>query len=238
MRGQSFRLGRLGAFGLAVMASAATARAAVYNDTTNDALDGGGNPHLEITSVEVTNDASNLTFTVNLAGNPTSPDWGKYLIGIDTVAGGITNSNGWGKPITMSGGMDYFIGSWMDFGTGWEIYHDVSGAWVREHASYDATNPLAPVATTANSITYTMPLAYLNLGDGSTFKFDVWTSGGGGSDSANDASANPSQSITGWTQPYDSGTNVSSFTVVVPEPGAMALLGLAGLATLRRRSRR
>jgi hypothetical protein len=220
---------------LAMMFASGAASAATYPDTTNDGFEGGPNPHLEITSVDVTNDATNLTFNITLAGNPTSPNWGKYLIGIDSVAGGITTGNGWGKPITMSSGMDYFIGSWMDSGTGWEVYHDVSGGWVREHASYDAINPLGPLSTTSNSISYTLPLSYLNLSDGSAFTFDVYTSGGGGGDSANDASANPAQSVTAWNQPYDSGANVSSYTVVVPEPASMAIIGVAGLAMLRRR---
>jgi hypothetical protein len=239
MRGQQFISRVLGMAAVAVLCAAGTASATSYPDTTNDAFEGGPNPHLEITSVDVTNDATNLTFTVNLAGDPTNPNWGKYLIGIDTVAGGITNSDGWGKPITMSSGMDYFVGSWMDSGTGWELYHDNgAGGWNRDHASYDAADPLAPIAATSSSVSYTLPLSYLNLGDGSTFKFDVWTSGGGGSDSANDASANPSQSITGWNEPYDSGTNLSTFTVVVPEPGSMAIFGIAGLSALRRRARR
>jgi hypothetical protein len=173
---------------------------------------------------------------VNLAGNPQTTNWGKYLIGFDTVAGGITSGNPWFRPILMSSGMDYFIGSWVDFGTGWEIYHDTGGAWTLEHATYDAVNPLAPSVVTSSSVSFTIPLAYLNLADGDTFSFDVWTAGSRAHESANDASANPSQSITAWNQPYDSGTHLSSFTVVVPEPASLGLPALAaGAVALRRR---
>ena len=225
-------------FSLGIVLTVGSAQAAVYADTANDAFEGAANPILEITSVEVTNDASNLTFKVNLAGDPTATQWGKYMIGIDSVAGGNTTGNGWGRPISMSSGMDYFVGSWADFGTGWELYHDTSGTWTREHASYDATNPLTPLTITGSSISYTLPLSYLNLTDGSTFAFDVYTAGGGGGDSANDASANPSQSITGWGGPYNSGSNVSTYTVVVPEPAATTALAVAGLAVLARRRNR
>lgn len=227
---------RSGVFVLALAAACGTTSAAVYDDTDTDAFEGAANPILEITSVEVTNDTSNLTFKVNLAGDPTTTNWGKYLIGIDSVAGGNTTGNGWGRPISMSSGMDYFIGSWLDFGSGWELYHDVNGGWVREHATADANNPLTPVGVSSNALTFTMPLSYLNLGEGSTFAFDVYTAGGGGGDSANDASANPSQSVNAWNAPYNSGANVTSYTVTgVPEPTSMALIGVGGLALLRRR---
>ena len=55
-------------------------------------------------------------------------------------------------------------------------------------------------------------------------------------DSAIDALANPNVSVTGWGGPYtsDSTNGVLSYTVV-PAPGAVALLGLAGLMARRRR---
>ena len=74
------------------------------------------------------------------------------MVGIDSVTGGATSGNGWGRPISMSGGMDYWIGSWADSGTGQEVYHYSGSSWTKDRASYDAamTTPreaIVPVAT-------------------------------------------------------------------------------------------
>jgi hypothetical protein len=76
----------------------------------------------------------------------------------------------------------------------------------------------------------------MGLSVGNTFFFDAYSSGGGGGDSAIDALANPNVSVTGWGGPYTSGGSnpIYSYTVV-PAPGAVALLGLAGLMARRRR---
>ena len=217
---------------------AATASAAVIPDATGEEF--SNNAHLDFSSVEVTNDASNLTFKLNLVGNPVATNWGKYMIGIDSAPGGDTgtNGNGWGRPISMSSGMDRWIGSWADFGTGQEVYHYTGSNWVRDRSSSDATDPLPLPVVTADSVSLTVPLALLGLSDGQQIAFDVYSAGGGGNDSANDASGNPNQSISNWPGPYDSGANVSTYTVVVPEPTALALSGIAGLALLSRRLHR
>ena len=52
-----------------------SAQARVYSDASSDLFD-NGLANLDITSVEVTNDASNLTFTVTVRG---FSDWTKFL---------------------------------------------------------------------------------------------------------------------------------------------------------------
>jgi hypothetical protein len=227
---QSFLLAITAAVGLAAPA----AHAVVYPDATGEEF--SGNSNLDISSVEVTNDATNITFTVNLVGDIQATNWGKYMIGVDSIAGGDTAGNGWARPISMSSGMDYWIGSWADFGSGDEVYHWSGSAWVRDHASYDAVNPLTLPNIQQHSTTLVIPLAYLNLNVGDSFKFDVYAAGGGGTDSANDASSNPLQSTSAWSGPYDSGTIVSNYTVV-PEPATLSLAGLAcaGLVLRRRK---
>ena len=232
----SYRNARWAAASVAAgLVFAASASAAVFTDATGEEF--SGSSHLDVSSVEVTNDASNVRFKINLVGNPTSPDWGKYMIGIDAVPGGAGSGNGWGRPISMSSGMDYWIGSWADSGTGQEIYHYTGSAWNRDRASYDATNPLPKPVLDGNSVTLTVPLSLIGQSGGGTFNFDVYTAGGGGGDSANDASSNPSQSISNWPGPYDSGSMVSTYSVVVPEPASLGVLGLAGLGLLIRRRR-
>ena len=56
------------------------AQAATYTDATGDFT--GGPAALDLTSVTVNNDATTLTFTLNLAGDPTPANWYSYFIGI------------------------------------------------------------------------------------------------------------------------------------------------------------
>ena len=85
----------------------------------------------------------------------------------------------------------------------------------------------------------TFNYAGLGLVAGNAFTFDVFTTGGGGTDSAIDALGNPAQSVANWGDPYDSGANVKSYTIaVVPEPTSLTLLGLGGLLLVRRSTKR
>jgi MYXO-CTERM domain-containing protein len=236
---------RAAAAALGVMAlGTGTASADVFGDSVGEQFpangDGGNFSHLDISSVEVTNTPTALSFKINLTGNPTSPDWGKYMIGIDSLAGGDTAGNGWGRPISMPSGMDYWVGSWVDFGGGAEVRHYTGSGWVLDHASYDAANPLATPVVTSNSVTLTVPLGDLGLSNGGQFSFDVYTSGGGGTDAANDALGNAGQTETAWNGPYSSTGALPSYQVAVaPEPGSLVLLGVAalGVAAPRRRRR-
>lgn len=230
----------LGLFSLMIASSLALAAPVVYNDATSD-LDGApgddfsGFTHLDISSVTIDNDAVNLYITLAVVQDPiTSPnDWGNYMIGFDTTAGGDTsaNGNGWSRPISMSsGGMDYWLGSWVNGGGGHQVW-TYSGSWSEQPGSPRAVTILD------NTVSYTVPLIDLGLSVNDTFFFDVYSSGGGGGDSAVDALSVGTPSITSWGGPYDTGANSLSYTVV-PEPSSLALLGAAGLLAMVRRFRR
>ena len=222
---------------VALLAAAAPrANATTYTDSTGENFTGAGGGILDITSVEVNNDANDIIFKINLAGNPVATDWGKYMVGIDSVAGGDTSTtgNGWVRPINMPAGMDYWLGSWVDSGNGAEAYK-YTGSWGLLNATYATAGALS-ISKDASSVTLTYDLASLGLSIGSTFNFDVYTSGGGSGDSAVDALANPSQSISDWPGPYSS-TLVDSYTVV-PEPSTLTLVALGGLMLVGRLFRR
>ena len=232
----------VGSFIAMGLVAAAPASAVIIEDAQGDRLQpqNADFNHLDIDSVEVTNTATDLLFRVNLVGNPASPDWGKYMIGIDSVEGaGTSTTNGWTRPISMSG-MDYWVGSWMDSGRGAEVYqHDPSitpNPWLRTGTTYGQGAPLAVPTVDGNSFTLTIPLSLLGLEPGESFDFDVYSSGGGGTDSAIDASSNPNIAATDWGVPYASGDNVSTYQVV-PEPAALGVLGLAAAGLLVRRRR-
>lgn len=227
--------------GLVLTAAATTAQAQVtsYTDAANDIdptiATGGGT--LDLLGMEVSNTATDIVFRLTVNGNvgPGGTDWGKFMIGISTgsnAGDSGVNGNGWGRPINMSsasGGMNYWIGSWVDGGGGSQLWNYTGSAW-------SGPASLSGFTFAGNTITYTTSLASLGLSVGSSFYFDAYSSGGGGTDSAVDALANPNVSVTGWSGPYTSGgTNPIYSYTVVPAPGAIALLGLAGLAARRRR---
>jgi len=218
--------------------AARQATATTYGDSVGENFTGAGGGILDITSVEVNTSGSDLIFKINLAGDPVATDWGKYMVGIDSVAGGDTASDGWVRPISMSSGMDYWLGSWADSGNGAEAWK-YTGSWGLLNATYGTPGGLT-IAKNTSSVTITYPYASLGLAPGNSFYFDVYTSGGGGSDSAVDALANPAQTINDWSVPYNSGENVDLFTLPVPEPSTLVLVAFRGLLvagrTFRRRS--
>ena len=93
----------------------ASAQATVYTDATNDLIvPGSPFPHIDIAGMEITNDASNITFKFNLVGDPVATDWGKYMVIIDRVAGGNTIGNGWVRPISIPNGANSWLGAWVN----------------------------------------------------------------------------------------------------------------------------
>jgi hypothetical protein len=222
-----------------------SAKGTTYTDAVNDgALVGVGGGMLDITGAEVSNTASDLIFKINLNGDPVATDWGKYMIGISEGLPGDPAGNGWGRPIGLSagGGMNYWLGSWADSGNGVQLFQ-YSGVWSQTGgAGPFAGGPALPglsFTKDASSITITVPFAAMGLGVGSTFLFDAYSSGGGGTDGAIDALANPAQTVANWGDYYDSGNLVYSYTITeVPEPAACALLGLGALLSFQRFARR
>jgi hypothetical protein len=217
---------------VASICAAVSALSTTYTDSTGDGAALLGNPHLDISSVVVKNTATEISFTINLVGDPIAVNWGQYQIGIDSIAGGATSGTvPPSRPISMSSGMDYYIRSW-DGGA--ELYHWNAGGpwWALDSATWSPPSSIQFPAKTTSSVTLTTTLASLGLAYGDSFSFDVWTSGATGTDSAIDALANPvpTAASSDWTSAYDSGANVFQYTVTaVPEPGTFAL-GAAGLA--------
>jgi hypothetical protein len=217
----------------AALAIASPVFGATFNDATGENFD--GNAHMDISSVQVTDDGSNITFKISVsAASITSPDWGKYVIGIDkNSATGDTGSpigNPWGRNISMADGMDAWIGSWVDSGGGFQPWVYSGGTWTQNGTG-------APVIS-GNMTTITTSLASLGLGPGQAFQFDVYTTGGGGGDSANDALANPAQTVNDWQVPYRTPAGGGLRYTTVPEPStlvATACAMVAGLGCIRRR---
>ena len=217
----------------------------VYNDATGDIHPdiATGNGTLDLVRMEVSHTATDLVFALTVNGNVSSTDWGKFMIGISNGGAGNTsvNGNGWGRPINMgspTGGMTNWIGSWVDNGGGAEKYSWAPSSWGLVGATYNSNFGSFAIASGAQStITYTVSMASLGLAEGNTFYFDAYSSGGSSTDSAVDALANPNYAISSWGGPYTSSSATGIYSYTIPAPGAIALLGVAGLA-LRGRSRK
>lgn len=224
---------------LAFAATSANARPINFSDPASDVFTGAGGGILDIIGMEVSNDATSLSFKFTLNGDVTATDWGKYMVAIDKGPGGDSASNGWARPISMPAGMDGWLGSWVDGGNGLENRQWDGAAWQLAGATYNGTPGLL-ISKTTNTVTLSVLLADLGLSVGDTIFFDAFTSGGGGGDGAVDSLANPNPTIADWGNPYEfgPGTNNPFLTyVIVPGPGSAALIGLSGALAFGRRRR-
>jgi hypothetical protein len=221
-----------------------------YSDPAGDIDPGIANAGgtADILGMEVTNTLTDLNFKLTVNGNVASTDWAKFMIGIaSTKTSGTVAGNGWGRPINLQvtgtgPGMDHWIGSWVDGGNGSQLWSYTGGAW-----SLGALGGFSVTPGPTSEISYTVALSTLGVSAGDTIYFDAYSSGGGGGDSAIDSLANPNVSITSWGETYTSqtlasgGLGLNAYTVAVPEPSTMAMVGVAGAAVagrlMRRRSR-
>jgi hypothetical protein len=237
-------------FILPALAAAALAvnstNAQLINDAIGD-IDPGistGGGTLDIVSMEVSTTATDVTFALTVNGNISTTDWGNFMIGIATGnTAGTTTGNGWARPINLDspvGGMNYWIGSWVNAGGGSQLwtYNNTSTSW-------EGPVSLAGYSFTAGAtslINYTVSLASIGVTGPQTIYFDAYSSGGGGTDGAVDALSNPNISITQWGDSYTSSTATGISSATVPEPSTYALLALGALAVggyaARRRARK
>ncbi len=215
----------------------------LFSDAIGD-IDAGistGNGTLDLVSMEVSHTATDIQFKLTVNGNIGTTDWGKFMVGIANNKGyGTSSSDGWARPITMSanGGMTNWLGLWVDGGGGAENRSNQT-SWGLTGATYNSNfGNFALAAGAQSTITVGVSIASLGMSIGDTFSFDAYSSGGGSADSAIDALANPNVAITSWGQAYDSGaSNSFSYTLTaIPAPGAIALVGLAGLVARRRKA--
>lgn len=170
-----------------------------YPDTTAEvAVPGNPFPHIDIASVDVTVDATetNITFKITLDGDPVATNWGNYMIGIRSGGSGTATGNGWGRPINLASGMTHWVGCWVSTGGDGQIW-SYSGTW-NQTGSLNGTDGTVTVDAAGKFVEITTAVANLGLDPGEVFQFDVYTSGGGGGDSAVDSLSASGSSVTNW----------------------------------------
>ncbi len=188
--------------------------------------------------------------------------------GGDTQANATTHGNAYGRQISIDstlGGMTDWIGVFGAGGSGttaspYTSYGfndsvfgntgnsvDPAGVWTKKD-TVSSGQPMSMIGgdTSYNAVTITVPMAdfadNLSLTPGTTFYFDIYTTGGSGNQTAYDSLADqsPTQTPTSYsaTAQYD-GTVLDSYTIqAVPEPVSLGLLAASGLVLLNSRPRR
>jgi hypothetical protein len=203
-------------------AIATAAQGTIYTDSTFDLFDNGLD-NLDISQVDINDDGTNLSIAITTRGFQT---WTKYMVFFNTSNAG-TSTNAWSRPVILTSNIDHFVGSWVDASTNNSQFVSWTGsAW-----NWGSESTLSN-SVSSNTVTWSFSLASLGLSAGQTFYFDVATSGGG-NDPGVDHLSRSDMATSGWSSPSTSG-NFLGYTTV-PAPGAIALLGLAGLFGRRRR---
>ena len=180
---------------------------------------------------------------------------GSPTVGGDTSANATTHGNPYTRAISIDssfGGMTDWIGvfgaggsgsvaspytsyGFNDYVFGTPTSTSPAGVWTKIN-TVSSGQPLSsqPSTIIPNSITLTVPMsdfgANLSLTPGTTFDFDVYSTGTSGNQTAYDSLVvqGPIQTTYSSTAQYN-GTVLDQYTVAVPEPATCALAGLGGL---------
>jgi hypothetical protein len=228
-----------------------------YTDVLGDGQ-GSSNKGRDISYVTIANDANNLYVTVALSptGNIETQGNFNYVMAITSgnpSAGGDTSAsadfgNPWSRAISIDssfGGMTDWIGAYGAGGSGstsspftsfgfndW-VYS--SGSWTQiENVPSGEPIIMQPSTSTPNAFTLTVPLSdlsNLNLTPGSSFDFDIDSTGTSAGQTAYDSLVvqGPIQATFSSTAQFNE-TVLDKYTIAaVPEPGMLACAGLGGL---------
>lgn len=238
-----------------------------YTDVLGDGQ-GSANLLRDLSSATISNDTVNLyiTLRINPAGNLANGGNFNYGIGIttgsptaggDTSANSVTHGNAYNRAISIDssfGGMTDWIGIFGAGGSGtvaspFTSYGFNDYAWNTNGTSltWSKINQVAsgqPLNATSNSITLTIPMSdfavNLALTPGTTFDFDIYSTGTSAGQTAYDSLVVQGniQTTFSATAQYN-GTVLDSYTITsVPEPSTLALVGLSGLSLMQFRRRR
>ncbi len=200
-----------------------------YGDTVGDTFVSATDPHFDIVSVTVSNNADNLVIAVEVAGPIDvggDTDAGRFVVFFDTGPGGGLD-NPWGREIIASAPAEYFLGGWTDGGGGFLFYAWNAGDtdWDQLYASFaDSGGISVDLSEKADGIVrYTIPLARLDLATLDSFDFDVVSTNDRGApiEPGIDHLSNPAQATPDYDTPSIAGDYVTYTVQPVTPPAAV-----------------
>ena len=206
-----------------------------YSDSSGDLFDNSFS-HLDILSVNLSNDKNFLYVDIQLGGNLDATNWGKYALGIDTGVNAGDNSNPWNRNINWGRGITHWVGTWADdagTGVGGQVWSFDGTNW-----NLDASVNGDDSQHAAGRQRFAISLADLGVGVGDTIEFDLISTGGLDGDPGVDHLSRSGLSTTFWDTQSGSGQFLSYAIVPLPPAawaGLAVLGGIAGVRAVRRR---
>ncbi len=171
---------------------------AVYGaaEATDQTGDGNGNAVMDLVNLYVCNDNTFWYFLFTVNGNVQTTNWGKYLLYIDTTndASGAT-SDSWGRNVVVSDTHkpEFSLNSWMD-NAPYGPEDSQFWAWNQGTTSWSQSGSLDGAARSAAAVSgVEWKVARSRIGDPSTIWVEVYSTGGGSTDNAQDTSNDPAE---------------------------------------------
>ena len=201
----------------------------IYVDPTGDIAT--GNPNLDITQVEVTDNGEDLFVSMTVAD--LDADWGNYLLftSLPGTSGSGDNDNPWGRNISGLEGANWFSGTWLTGGGGIDTQTYFGGmGW--QPGTWDIFDSSVSIDWATSTITWTYSdfVSMASAMGHSGIDFEVATTGGNWGDPAIDTLGGQGGN---WGEGSTGAWTYHEFTGV-PAPGALALLMMAGIGRRRR----
>ncbi|RMF46802.1 MAG: hypothetical protein D6755_06110, partial [Anaerolineae bacterium] len=159
--------------------------------------DGNGNAPMDLLDLYVTSDANFIYFAFTVNTDLSANNWGKYAIYLDTdgVSGSGATSDAWGRNVTTDAAHrpEVALYSWVD-APPYDVGHTQVVSWTASTSSWDWGNvaqlDAAAIGAGATSV-IEWKVSKAKLGNPNGFWLEVWDTGGGGSDNAQDTIAFP-----------------------------------------------
>ncbi len=216
-----------------------------YGDplATDSSDDGNGNDVMDLTRLYVASDADYLYLAFAIDANFETTDWGKYVVYIDTTNDeqGAT-SDAWTRNVVVNvpHKPEYGLYSWVDcasYGTSCtQFWVWNGGGWIQQGALDDAARSTGPTSVLEWKI------ARSRLGNPDAIWLEVWSTGGGDHDNAQDTINDPAEdwNATDWSSTAHLAVSTYyafapfSLHILTPPDGAFfpsAAMTLTGIVT-------
>jgi len=188
---------------------------------SDPAGDGNGNSNLDLLDLYVTEDTDHFYFAFTINADIGTTNWGKYILYVDTTndANGATN-DAWGRNVLVDDPHkpEYGIYSWVD-SPPYAPNDTQIVAWTGTEWDWGAVNQIAAGAIGAGTPSVVeWQIKKVDLGSPSEMWLEVWDTGGGGGDNAQDTINDPPDDWNASDWSTTAVLAVSAYYAPVPPP--------------------